>query len=163
MIYELTIESRLNFDDSEYSKEFLGFFATFDIETLVNKLLNEYWEMNGEDVLNNKIIEQIKNIINTGEESFEILEDDSTVNWESCRRVFTVSISEVKEESTNFYQRGFGSNIANTIFGEDLEKNKKHLVAKIKEAIESLEKIEKVSYIDIVDNNITVEVTYNNE
>ena len=62
MIYELTIESQLYFDDSEYRKDFLGFFSSNDLDARVNALLNEYWDMIGEDVLNPEIIKNIKEI-----------------------------------------------------------------------------------------------------
>lgn len=164
MIYELTIESQLYFDDSEYRKEILGFFSTSnDLDERVNDLLDEYWDMNGEDILNPSIIKNIKGLIENGEESFTILEDDSTVNFESCRRIFTVSIEPVKVETTNKYHRTFGSELSKQFHGADLEKVKGSMLEKIKEAIESLDEVEEVSFIDIEDNKIKIEVSYNVE
>ena len=163
MIYELTIESQLYFDDSEYRKEFLGFFSTNGLDERVNHLLDEYWDMNGEDVLNPSIIKNIKEIIEKGEESFTILEDDSTVNFESCRRVFTVTVEKVKAETSNKYQRTFGSDLSNQLFGNQLDQVKGPMLEKIKEAIETLDEVEEVSFIDIEDNKIKIEVTYNVE
>lgn len=155
MIYELTIESQLYFDDSEYRKEFLGFFSSNDLDERVNDLLDEYWDMNGEDILNPSIIKNIKGLIENGEEYFTILEDDSTVNFESCRRIFTVSIEPVKVETTNKYHRTFGSELSKQSHSQDLEK--------VKEAIETLDEVEEVSFIDIEDNKIKIEVSYNVE
>ena len=163
MIYEMTIESQLYFDDSEYKKDFLGFFSTHDLDERVFDLLDNYWDMIGEDVLNPKIVENIKTLIENGEDSFDILEDDSTVNFEGCRRIFTVSIEPVKVETTNYYKREFGSNLSTHIFDNDFFENKKQIVSNIKDAIESLEEVESVTYIDIVDNKIKIEVTYNAE
>lgn len=166
MIYELTIESQLYFDDSEYyRKDFLGFFSSNDIDNRVNALLNEYWDMVGEDVLNTDIIKNIKELIAVGfdGDSFTILEDDSTVNFEGCRRIFTITVSLVEAETTNHYKRTFGSKLSKQLYGEDLEQVKSPMLEKIKEAIESLDEVDEVTFIDIEDNKIKIEVTYNVE
>lgn len=166
MIYELTIETQLYFDDSEYyRKDFLGFFSSNDIDNRVNALLNEYWYMIGEDVLNTDIIKNIKELIAVGfdGDSFTILEDDSTVNFRGCRRIFTITVSLVKAETTNHYKRTFGSELSKQLHGEDLEQVKGPMLEKIKEAIESLDEVDEVIFIDIEDNKIKIEVTYNVE
>lgn len=164
MIYELIIESQLYFDDSEYRKDFLGFFSSNDLDAQVNALLNEYWDMIGEDVLNPEIIKNIKELIAVGfdSDSFTILEDDSTVNFESSRRVFTVSIEPIKVKTTNNKEvRVYGSDLYNQIYSEGLGQIKSHMLEEIKRSIESLDEVSEVIFIDIKDNKIKIEVTYN--
>lgn len=98
MNYILEIESQLAFDDSEYSKQYVGTFEQSNIKAL-HRLIDGYWMYMGEEVLTVPIAENILSFLkdNSGYYSFEIKEDDSTVDFESCRRIFTISITPEKK------------------------------------------------------------------
>lgn len=98
MNYILEIESQLVFDESEYSKQYVGTFEQSNIKAL-HTLIDSYWTYMGEEILTVPIAENILSFLkeNSGYYSFEIKEDDSTVDFESCRRVFTVTITPEKK------------------------------------------------------------------
>lgn len=86
--FSLSAESRLDWDDSEYSNTVLGQFKSNDIGT-IKQLVNKYWQYNGEDILTDTVVKKIVRAISKNEYSFDILEHDLTVDFENCRRRFT--------------------------------------------------------------------------
>lgn len=94
MTYKLSVESFLEWDDSEYSKEYLGEFEKDDVEKLT-LLVNDYWVAINEDVMTPAIVEGILDSIKNNQDQFVIDEFDSLVNFESCRRTFTFNFDRV--------------------------------------------------------------------
>lgn len=163
MKYNLNLDSCLDWDDSEERSIYVGEFDDTDIDGL-RQLIATCWDYDGEDILNDKIIEEILKItsmnnLDPTDNSFTILEDDSTVQWESCRRRYTFTVLPVlKELSESFYDRGFGCNIASSLFGTDeaIEAANKVLVNELKTIIEQLAYIKNVNYIELIDNKLTI-------
>lgn len=91
-VYNLVAESILDWDDSEFQYRVLGSFEKDDKEKLL-ELVDSFWDNIGEECLNDVIVEGILNAIENNEERFEIIEDDSTVDCESCRRRFTFIVN----------------------------------------------------------------------
>lgn len=94
-MYILTAESILTFDDSEHNTEVLGGFELGDEKKLL-ELVDGYWWNKGEEILNEAVVQGVLNSIEDGSFSFSIIEDDSTVDFESCRREFTFTVSLLK-------------------------------------------------------------------
>lgn len=86
--YILSAESRLDWDDSEYSNTVLGQFKSNDIDA-IKQLVDNYWRYEGEDILTDTVVKKIVRAISKNEYSFDILEHDLTVGSENCRRRFT--------------------------------------------------------------------------
>jgi hypothetical protein len=91
--FSLFIESVLDFDDSEFSYEFLGYFnyKTYTKEE-IEDAINSYWRCVGEDVMTPLITEKIIHALEHNIGYIDFLEIDETVDFESCRRRFTVRI-----------------------------------------------------------------------
>lgn len=162
MKYNLNLDSCLDWDDSEERSIYVGEFDDTDIDGL-RQLIATCWDYDGEDILNDKIIEEILKItsmnnLDPTDNSFTILEDDSTVQWESCRRRYTFTVLPVlKELSDSFYDRDFGSNIASLFYTDEATKAaNKIIVNELKTIIEELAYIKKLNYIELIDNKLTI-------